>query len=131
MSYKLGRSSLTRRTALDRSSELFRTTAPKRTKGFAASPEQREKVKGRVCVYCAGGPPCDPAHLASRGAGGCDHPDCVLALCRLCHRQFDEGYLDLEPVLALPDYAAERAHMAWHMSFARCIKRLRGMGVDA
>lgn len=121
------KSPLRARATLDRSSELFRSTAPKRTNGFAASPEQREKVKGRVCLNCAGGPPCDPAHLTSRGAGGCTHPDCVVPLCRVCHREFDEGRLDLESVIALPDHAVERAHMALHGSFALCIKRLRGM----
>lgn len=99
-----------------------------RNRGFAASPEQRKKVKGQVCAACWGGPPCDPAHLCSRAAGGCDHPDCVIPLCRRCHRMFDEGNLDLEGVLALPAFRVERGHMAKHLSFALCLKRLRGMG---
>lgn len=90
-----------------------------------ASPEQRARAKGAVCVNC-GGSPCDPAHLTSRAQGGCDHPDCVIALCRGCHRRFDEGDLDLEAVLALPEFAAERSHMASHGSFQACIRRLRG-----
>lgn len=92
-----------------------------------ASPEQRAKVAGRVCASC-GDPSqkCDPAHLTQRSQGGCDHPDCVVPLCRGCHRLFDEGALDLESVLALPNFAAERSHMAGHASFAVCVRRLRG-----
>ena len=90
-----------------------------------ASPEQREKVRDRVCVECASSP-CDPAHLTPRSLGGCDHPDCVVPLCRDCHRAFDLHELDLEPVLALRQMAPERSHMAGHMSLQECIRRLRG-----
>jgi hypothetical protein len=103
-----------------------RNSNPKRRAISPASPEQRYKVDGRVCVCCAKPGPCDPAHLTPRSLGGCDHPDCVIPLCRGCHRFFDEHALDLESVLALPDFAAERSHMASHMSFARCIQRLSG-----
>jgi hypothetical protein len=49
----------------------------------------------------------------------------------MCHIGLDrrEGPMrdiDLESVLALPEFAAERAHMAYHLSFARCQVRLRG-----
>lgn len=90
-----------------------------------ASPEQREKIVGRVCASC-GDPASDPMHLWPRGMGGCDHPDCVLPGCRVCHRLYDDGQLDLEAIVALPDFAAERAHMASHASFQACIRRLRG-----
>lgn len=90
-----------------------------------ASDPQREKVRDRVCVYC-GERPCDPAHLVPRSLGGCDHVDCVISLCRIHHDAFDRGALDIEAVLALPDFRDERAHMAGHWSFARCIERLRG-----
>lgn len=93
-----------------------------------ASPEQREKCRGRVCVNCADPGPCDPAHLTPRSLGGCDHPDCVLPLCRGCHSLLDlnDPAIDLTPVLALPEFAAERSHMAGHMSFHACIRRLGG-----
>jgi hypothetical protein len=94
-------------------------------KGFSASPAQQAKVRDQRCVEC-GMPGCDPAHLVPRSLGGCDDEACVIALCRRCHRKFDEHGLDLEPVLALSQFARERAHMASHMSFARCIQRLRG-----
>ena len=90
-----------------------------------ASNEQRAKVKDAACVNC-GFPACDPMHLASRAQGGCDSADCILPGCRNCHRAFDNGALDLEPILALPEYAAERAHMASHMSLRACLRRLNG-----
>lgn len=93
--------------------------------GFAASREQRAKVRDRACVNCGGGG-CDPAHLTSRAGGGCDHRDCVWPMCRQCHRLFDEGRLDMEAVSALPQFALERAHMASHASFAVCVQRLKG-----
>lgn len=102
----------------------------KRGTGFAASPAQREKCRDQLCANCAS-PNVDPAHLTSRAQGGCDHPDCVIALCRICHRGLDfrEGPqrgIDLAPILALATFAAERSHMAGHMSFHACIRRLTG-----
>ena len=90
-----------------------------------ASPEQRRKVLDTLCVNC-GFPGCDPAHLTSRAQGGCDHPDCVVPLCRNCHRAFDNGAIDLEPILALREYRAEASHMASHNSLRACLRRLNG-----
>lgn len=92
---------------------------------FAASKEQREKVQGRTCLEC-GTQPCDPAHLTARSQGGCGDPLCVVPLCRECHTLFDNGMLDLEPVLALRHLAPERSHMAGHLTFEQCRRRLRG-----
>ena len=96
-------------------------------KPFGASKEQRQKVKDSLCAYCGFGP-ADPAHLASRAQGGCDSRDCVIPLCRRCHRWFDQGALDLEPVSALPEFTVERAHMASHLTLEQCRRRLRGYG---
>lgn len=93
-----------------------------------ASQPQRAKTRDANCASC-GRPGSDPAHLVPRSLGGCDHPDCVIALCRDCHRAFDDGMLDLEALLALPTFSLERSHMAAHMSFARCVQRLRGSRV--
>lgn len=94
----------------------------KRGKGMAASPAQRAKVKGAVCVGCGreatddGRVVIDPAHVWPRGKGGCDHPDCVLGLCRgydySCHELFDRGELDLlSKVSGRPEaFAVEIAH---------------------
>jgi hypothetical protein len=53
-----------------------------------ASEAQRTKVRGRDCLIC-GRKPVDPAHIVPRKHGGCDHPDCVIPLCRPCHRAYD------------------------------------------
>jgi hypothetical protein len=34
-----------------------------------------------------------------RSLGGCDEPDCVVPLCRVHHRRYDRGQLDLLPYL--------------------------------
>ena len=34
-------------------------------------------------------------HLVPRSLGGCDHPDCAVPLCRVHHRLYDRGQLDL------------------------------------
>lgn len=96
-----------------------------------ASDAQRRKVRGRICANCGAFGPCDPAHLTARSAGGCDHPDCVISLCRICHLGLDErtgpeAGIDLSPILALQEFRAERAHMALHMSMPRCLRRLTG-----
>lgn len=107
-------------------SPMARTTHRlSRGRGFAASQEQRRKVECLLCAFC-GSAACDPAHLTPRSLGGCDHPDCVIPLCRAHHRAFDLHQLDLEPVLARPEWARERAHMASHMSLRGCIERLGG-----
>lgn len=132
-------SELKRKTELRANSETTRTfeqrgrtnSRPKRRAVSPASSEQRAKVKDRLCVNCADDGPCDPAHLTARAQGGCDHPDCVLPLCRECHRGLDaregpQAQIDLEPVLALREFATERAHMASHLSYRQCIQRLTG-----
>ena len=66
----------------------------KRGKGISpASPEQREKVRDRRCLVC-GQYPVDPAHVVPRAFTG-DDPRAVIALCRLHHRAYDDGNLDL------------------------------------
>lgn len=111
----------------------------KRGRGFAASKAQREKVKGLPCVGCGtadgeeffdGGEPvrCDPAHLWPRGMGGCDDAQCVIPLCRACHRAFDEGKLDLLPRLIDGKFFPEMAHAieAHELSPLTLLERLTG-----
>lgn len=84
------------------------------------SPAQREKVAETArCIACPNvGPfvPIDPAHLAQKGyREGCDHPDCVVPLCRYCHAAFDgRDGLDLSVVVSGPAFEAELAHMLLH-----------------
>lgn len=108
-------------------------------KGFAASPAQREKVRGMVCLGCgreAGASwTIDPAHVWPQSKGGCADPDCVVPLCRWipdgsgCHQLFDEGALDLLPRLAGSEaYAVEQAHpiLCHGVSVVELARRLAG-----
>lgn len=118
------------------------TSTLKPGRGMAASPAQREKVAGAVCVGCGaeatpdGALVIDPAHVWPRGKGGCDSPDCVLPLCRFvfdgsgCHRLFDEGQLDLlSRVSEQPEaFATELAHPIRHhgVPLVSLVQRLAG-----
>lgn len=111
---------LERRTRLAQASAAAgdrpRRSTLKTGRGFAASKAQREKVKAQVCAVCHRDP-CDPAHLAPRALGrGCHHADCVIALCREHHEQFDRGDLDLLPHLSGAGFETELAHMQGHYS---------------
>lgn len=88
--------------------------ALKNGKGFAASKSQRDKVRGRSCIYCgAENVSIDPAHVWPRSLGGCDEPECVTAMCRRCHNFYDTGRLDLLPTLKA-NHPAEYAHAVSH-----------------
>jgi hypothetical protein len=84
-----------------------------------ASPAQRDKVAAMTrcsaCPNVAPFVPIDPAHLAAKGyRGGCDDPDCVVALCRFCHGSFDRRQLDLSTVVSGPAFVPELQHMLAH-----------------
>jgi len=79
-------------------------------------------VGGRSCLVC-GRSDVDPAHLVPRSRGGCDHPECVVPLCRRCHRAFDDGRLDLLPYLE-PHRRAELAHALQHLGLLALLERL-------
>lgn len=68
------------------------------TPRVAASAEQRRKIAGLGCLVC-GRSPVNPAHVVPQRFGGCDSPDCVVALCRAHHRSFDSGLFALAPYL--------------------------------
>ncbi len=82
----------------------------------AASAAQRRKVSGLRCLVC-GRSAVDPAHLVPRRLGGCDSPDCVVALCRTHHRMFDTGGLALMPYLG-PGVEGELRHALTHVGRA-------------
>lgn len=101
----------------------------KRSNGFAVSKAQRDKVRLLPCVACGKGGGVDPAHLWPQGKGGCAHPDCVIPLCRSCHRLFDEGKLDLLPRLADSEaWQVEQAHpiLVHGVSPVELVRRLSG-----
>jgi hypothetical protein len=86
------------------------------TPRVAASAGQRAKVAGLGCLVC-GRMPVDPAHLVPRRLGGCDSPDCVVALCRTHHRLFDCARLALKPFL-WSGHERELAHALSHVGRA-------------
>jgi hypothetical protein len=108
-----------------RRSERLRRRTPLRRGAFSsASPAQRAKVAGRACLVC-GQRPVDPAHLVPRSLGGCDHPDCVVPLCRVHHRRYDRGELDLLPYLE-PRFRAELQHGLGHLGLLGLLRRVTG-----
>jgi hypothetical protein len=115
---------LGRRTELRRTSRLRRYSPLRRSPVSPASEEQRVKVAGRACLVC-GRRPVDPAHLVSRSLGGCDEPNCVVPLCRRCHRDYDRGELDLLPHLE-PRCRAEVAHALTHLPLIGVLRRVSG-----
>ena len=115
---------LERRTALERSGQLRRRAPLRRSAVSPASPAQRAKVAGRACLVC-GRRPVDPAHVVPRSLGGCDHPDCVVPLCRVHHRRYDHGELDLTSHLE-PRHRAELAHGLLHLGLLRLLRRVTG-----
>jgi hypothetical protein len=88
-------------TPLTRTGPPARRTPLRRTTRLtaAASAAQRRKVTGRPCLVCSTRRAVDPAHLVPRSLGGCDAPECVIALCRRHHRAYDARALDLLPYL--------------------------------
>ena len=115
---------LKRRTGLRRETRLRRRTPLRRTSVSPASEAQRAKVAGEACLVCGSRRQVDPAHLVPRSLGGCDHPDCVVPLCRrLCHRSYDRGELDLLPHLE-PRFRAELAHALRHLSLLALLQRV-------
>jgi hypothetical protein len=96
-----------------------------RTATLAASETQRAKVRGRACLVCGAATRIDPAHLIPRSLGGCDEPECVVALCRSCHRAYDGGALDVLPHLE-PGSRSELAHAVLRAGMLGALRRLTG-----
>lgn len=107
-----------------RQAGLERRTPLRRSAISPASEAQRAKVAGRACLVC-GRRPVDPAHLVPRSLGGCDEPECVIPLCRRCHRAYDRGALDLLSHLE-PGYRTELAHALGHLSLLTLLRRVTG-----
>lgn len=113
-------------------SDTVRLSTLKPGRGFAASKEQREKVRGMACAVCGEMTGeytvIDPAHICSRGMGGCDDSACVIPLCRYatgqgCHDDFDHGKVDLIAKLE-PRFRAEVAHAVLHLGLEGTRRRL-------
>lgn len=108
-----------------RRTRLRRRTPLARAPFAPASEAQRQTVAGRRCVVC-GATPVDPAHLIARAQGGCDHPDCVVALCRIHHRAYDRGELALLGYLE-PHRRRQIAHAVAHVGLVAALWRLTAL----
>jgi predicted restriction endonuclease len=104
---------------------LQRATPLVRNVVAPASAAQRAKVAGRRCLACGAVTRIDPAHLVPRSLGGCDEADCVVPLCRVHHRAYDQGGLDLVAHLE-PDWRTEVGHAVGHLGLVRAYRRLSG-----
>lgn len=49
-----------------------------------------------VCEYCQSWGPTEPSHLESRGSGGSDNFDNVIASCRKCHNEYHSGEIGID-----------------------------------
>jgi hypothetical protein len=114
-----------RHARLGRRRALRRTTPLRRSTVAPASAVQRAKVVGRRCLVCGALTRVEPAHLVPRSLGGCDEADCVVPLCRLHHRAYDQGALDLVAHLE-PDWRREVAHAVGHLGLVGALRRLTG-----
>jgi cytochrome c553 len=65
----------------------------------------------------------DPGIRCRARAEGAGDPDCVVALCRLCHRAFEDGRLDLLPHLE-PRHRPELAHGLSPLGVIELLERL-------
>jgi hypothetical protein len=125
------RTALRRRATLRAKKPLPRK-ALQRTPSMAATERQRAAVAGRRCIVCGTDRRIDPAHLIPRSLGGCGDPLCVVPACRLHHRAYDRGELDLLPYLE-PAWRAQLAHAVGHVGLIAALRRITGAcsaGVD-
>lgn len=90
-----------------------------------ATERQRTAVAGRVCIVCGSDRRIDAAHLIPRSLGGCGDPLCVVPACRVHHRAYDRGELDLLPYLE-PGWRAQLAHAVGHVGLIGALRRIRG-----
>lgn len=100
-------------------------TAPKRHAISPATPAQRTKVHEAPCVACGRSIATQPAHLIDRSLTtvGQNEPLAVVPLCGECHREYDDGDLDLLPMLE-PEFRAELAFAVWRVGLVATYRRV-------
>jgi hypothetical protein len=119
------RTRLRRRAPLHAKTTLRRSKPLERTPSMAATESQRAAVAGRRCLVCGGDRRIDPAHLIPRSLGGCGDAACCVPLCRIHHRAYDRGELDLLPYLE-PAWRAQLAHAVGHVGLIAALRRISG-----
>jgi hypothetical protein len=122
------RTPLRRSSALRTSKPLRRSSPLKRSVSMVTTEAQRRAVQARCCIVCGTYKRIDPAHLIPRSLGGCGDPTCCVPLCRVDHRRYDAGELDLLPYLE-PAYRAQLAHAVGHVGLIGTLRRLTGKRV--
>ena len=120
------RTPLRRRAKLRARKPLQRSSSLPRTPSMAATDAQRAAVAGRSCIVCGTDRRIDPAHLIPRSMGGCGDPLCVIPACRVHHRAYDRGELDLLPYLE-PGWRAQVAQRVGHVGLIAALRRISGM----
>jgi hypothetical protein len=81
------------------------------------------KTAGSACIVCLQTKGLTPAHLVPHSLGGCDAPDCVVAMCWMHHRVYDTDRLDLVPYLE-PEWRVKAAHAVLPLGLAGALRRL-------
>jgi hypothetical protein len=119
------RTPLRRRAKLRARRPLRRTSPLQRTASMVATDAQRMAVAGRRCIVCGTDRRIDPAHLIPRSMGGCGDPLCVIPACRVHHRAYDRGELDLVPYLE-PAWRPQLAHAVGHVGLIGALRRVSG-----
>lgn len=94
-------------------------------RGFtSASPAQRAKAQAAShCRVCARSGDLDPMHVTDRALQGCDDAECVIPACRPCHREYDQGLIDILPVLS----KGEQAHAVEHSGVLAMLHQVTGV----
>lgn len=116
------RTPLRRRAKLRARKPLQRSSSLLRTPSMAATDAQRA-VAGRSCIVCGTDRRIDPAHLIPRSMGGCRDPLCVIPACRVHHRAYDRGELDLLAYLE-PGWRPQLAHAVGHVGLVGALRRV-------
>jgi hypothetical protein len=139
-----GRKSLDRGSTFDKTrSELRRRRRPRRRRTISPASEE-QRIATAAADHCVGcgrsrgaleriGYVLDPGHLAPRSKGGCDDVRCApFPLCRNrfngegCHRAFDQGELDLLPLVSgdLDRFRPALQHALEHLGPVQLVERL-------
>lgn len=117
---------LTRNSSIKRSPSKLR-----RTPLGHCTDEQKARVAERACAVCRGHAGfCTPAHVVPRGHPkmsdeAADDSRAVVPLCLGCHREFDEGAIDLTAYLE-PAYRDSQEWAAGAVGLASALRSITG-----
>ncbi len=88
--------------------------------------QQGRKPRSSTLRRRCGRTPCSHGlHLIPRSLGGCGDQLCVIPACRVHHRAYDRGELDLVPYLE-PAWREQLAHPVGHVGLIGALRRISG-----